>query len=110
LKNSKAPKHLSAASRQLWRVLVGEYAISDAAGLAVLEAGLEARDRMLQARKAIDCGGAVLRDRWGQAKPHPLLTVERDCRSQFLAAIKQLGFDVEPTRDRPGRPPAGGAR
>jgi glutathione S-transferase len=43
-------------------------------------------------------------DRFGQPKPHPLLATERDARAQFLAALKALNLDLEPLRDRVGRP------
>ena len=43
-------------------------------------------------------------DRFGQVKSHPLLSVERDSRAQYLAALKALNLDLEPLRDKPGRP------
>jgi P27 family predicted phage terminase small subunit len=98
------PKALSAEARAIWQQLASEYGISDAAGLHVLRVGLEAHDRMRAAQKAIEADGATVTDRWGQVKAHPLLSVERDARAQFLAAVKQLNFDLEPLRDRPGRP------
>jgi phage terminase small subunit len=59
---------------------------------------------MRDAQQTIREEGASTRDRWGQVKSHPLLTVERDARAQFLAAMRQLNFDLEPLRDKPGRP------
>jgi hypothetical protein len=44
-------------------------------------------------------------DRFDVMKPHPLLAAERDARSQFLQGLKSLNLDLEPLRDRPGRPP-----
>ena len=52
--------------------------------------------------------GQSTRDRFGQPKAHPLLTVERDSRSGMLAALKAMNLDMEPLNDRPGRP--GGSR
>ena len=107
MKNSTAPnppKGLSAEAKRLWRLLLEEYAIEDAGGLAVLSTGLEAFDRMRLAQKAIAKDGMTVTDRFGQAKAHPLLTVERDSRAQWMAALKALNLDLEPLHDRPGRP------
>ncbi len=103
-----APKTLSPESRGWWRKLTKEYGIDDAGGLLVLRTALEALDRMRDAQAQVREGGAMLEDRWGQKKPHPLLTVERDSRAQMLMALKQLNLDLEPLRDRAGRPSGGG--
>jgi len=95
---------LSAGARKLWRDLVGEYQLEDSAGTSILRAGLEAFDRMRGAQRAIAKDGLTVRDRWGQVKVHPCTTVERDSRAQFLAALRQLNLDLEPLRDRIGRP------
>lgn len=108
MKNSTSqpnpPKGLSAEAKRLWRQLLEEYAIEDAGGLAVLATGLEAFDRLRAAQKAIAAEGMTVTDRFGQHKAHPLLTVERDARAQWLAALKALNLDLEPLNDRPGRP------
>ncbi len=100
----KAPSHLSKKARELWREILREYEIDDPAGLAILKTAMEAWDRAREAREAIDREGPTYTDRFGCPKQHPLLTVERDSRSQFLQALKQLNLDLEPLRDR-GRPP-----
>jgi P27 family predicted phage terminase small subunit len=64
--------------------------------LAVLVVGLEALDRANAARDAIAAEGMTMADRFGQPRPHPLLTAETQARAQFLAAMKQLGLDYEP--------------
>src|SRR5262245_21772092 len=98
------PAGLSRESGEIWDQLIREYAISEAAGFHVLRVGLEAHDRMRQAQQAIDKDGPSVKDKFGQLRAHPLLAIERDSRAQFLAAMKQLNFDLEPLRDRPGRP------
>ena len=101
---------LSAEARALWRQLAKDYGLTDAAGQSILRVGLEAHDRMRECQQAIAKDGALLVDRFGQQKPHPLLAAERDARGQFLGAMRQLNFDVEPLRDGPGRPGGGRAR
>ncbi len=102
MKNSspKPPDHLSREARSLWRRLCDEYGISDAGGLAILAQAGEALDRLRVCQSQIAKDGPIIIDRFGQQKVHPLLSVERDCRSAFLAAIKALGLDIEPLKDR----------
>jgi P27 family predicted phage terminase small subunit len=102
---SKPPPHISAAAKKLWNAIFTEYSIEDAAGRAILRAALEAFDRSQAARKAINKDGMTITGRDGQVKSHPLLTVERDNRSAFLAGLKALNLDLEPLRDSAGRPP-----
>ena len=97
------PKHLSRESKALWRDIVAEYELEDSAGLALLGQACEALDRVRSAQAQIEKDGELVADRFGQLKPHPLLTSERDSRGQFLAALKALNLDLEPLRDRPTR-------
>lgn len=109
-RNSRPPGHLSKESKRLWREILEEYAIEDSAGLRILRTALEAYDRSQAARETIDGKngkdgeGMQVKDRFGQSKPHPLLTIERDARAGFLAGLKALNLDLEPLHDRPGRP------
>jgi len=95
---------LSAEAKRWWRRITAEYALDDEAGRLLLQTALEAFDRMRECQAAIGQDGAVVEDRFGQKKPHPALTAERDSRSQMLAALKQLNLDLEPLKNRPGRP------
>jgi hypothetical protein len=90
--------------QNLFKKLVHEYQIEDAGGLAILRTAIDAFDRMKKAKAQIDVEGMAIKDKWGQLKAHPLCAVERDSRSQFLAALKQLNFDIEPLKaiGRPG--------
>jgi phage terminase small subunit len=89
----RAPGHLSAARRRLWRSILSDWPISDSAHLAVLESALSALDRAEACRAAIAKTGLVVADRFNQVKPHPLLASERDARAGFLAGIRSLGLD-----------------
>lgn len=102
------PKHLSADARKWWRNIMAEYGLTDQPGLLLLQTALEAFDRMKSAAARIDADGEAIVDRWGQIKPHPLLTTERDSRSQMLMALKQLNLEIEPQHvARIGRPSTG---
>lgn len=92
------PRHLSAEARKLWAKLTADFVLDDAAGALLLQSACEAFDRLQEARKLIDKEGAVLRDRWGQAKAHAACGVERDARTQMHSALRLLKLapgDVE---------------
>ena len=88
------PKHLKEPERTLWTDLNAQFAFSDAASLAILASALEAHARSRRCREAIDTAGESVRDRFGQVKPHPLLSAERDARAAFLAAMRALNLDL----------------
>ncbi len=100
----RPPHHLSHEARRVWREIVAEYAIGDSGGLRILRVALEFFDRAQACRRAIEKDGMTVVDKFGQMKPHPLLPIERDSRAGFLNALKMLNLDLEPVRDRPGRP------
>lgn len=89
----KAPESLSKASQALWLSILKDWSINDAGHLQVLLEGLHALDRAERCRQQINAEGETTLDRFGQSKPHPLLSAERDSRSQFLTAFKALGLD-----------------
>lgn len=88
-----APGRLSPASRAFWRSIVAGYDL-ESHHLAILEAACDARDRMDQARTAIETDGAYISGRFGM-KAHPALAVERDSRTAMLRALRELGLDLE---------------
>ncbi len=89
----KPPAHLSRESKRLWAEIVKEYVFDDAASLSVLQTALEARDRLQECRERINKEGLTVLDRFGQTRPHPLLSAERDARSGVLQGFKMLGLD-----------------
>lgn len=104
-----APKNLSSEGKKLWEQILKEYDIQDAGGLSILKSVCESLDRIRECQEIIDKEGMTVMDRFNQTKAHPLLSVERDARSQFLQAIKTLNLDLEPLADAPGRPGGGKA-
>jgi P27 family predicted phage terminase small subunit len=86
----KPPTHLSAAAKALWLRLFNDYALEDAAGLLLLQSACEAYDRLQEARRILDKEGAIVKDRWQQAKPHPATGVERDARNQMHGALRLM--------------------
>jgi P27 family predicted phage terminase small subunit len=103
----RAPKSLSTPAKRWWRAIKAEFSIDDPGGLLVLTAAAEAFDRMKQAQALVDEQGLTVKDRFGQPKSHPAVVIERDARAQMLAALRDLRLDLEPLRDRHGRPAGG---
>lgn len=77
----------------MWRSIVTDYFVDDAAGLALLRVACEAFDRGEQARRIIKREGAVLKDRFGQRKQHPATLIERDAKTQMVAALRALKLE-----------------
>ena len=97
------PAHLSEDGLALWRGIQAEYTIEDAAGLELLRQAAEAADRIASVRRQIDELGELLMIR-GIPRVNPLCSVERDQRASLVRCIRNLNLDLEPLRDRPGRP------
>ncbi len=100
-----APDHLRDGGKAFFASVADEYAIADAAGLALLSRAAECVDRMAAAHAAIAEHGELVPDRYGGVKLNPACNLEKDARSGFLAAMRALNLDLEPLRDAPGRPP-----
>lgn len=91
--SSAAPDRLSTEAQQLWDRIMADYQIADQAGQLVLQAGLEAFDRLRQAQALLEADGLIVTDRYGQRKAHPATAIERDCRSAVLAAFRLLKLE-----------------
>jgi len=99
-----APKTLSPEARKRWRTVRDDFAISDSAGLLLLETAFEAFDLMRLAQKLVREEGATQVDGRGTIRAHPAVAIERDARSAMLSSLKALRLDLEPVGDI-GRPP-----
>lgn len=88
--SATVPKHLGRAGRELWRRVLEEFEITDAAGLALLQSACEARGRIEDARQAIDEHGVVVKDRFGELRPNPATAVETQARSAMVRALNAL--------------------
>jgi P27 family predicted phage terminase small subunit len=89
------PKHLKGASRQLWIRLRSDFNIEDGAGLVLLQAACEAFQRTQEARAMIEKEGAVIMDRFNQAKLHPAVIIEQNSRAQMISALRALKLAPE---------------
>jgi hypothetical protein len=92
----KPPAHLSLAARRLFSSVLALYEL-ERHDQAVLVKALEALDRAEACRQRIDAEGLTVASRFGELRPHPLLGAETAARHAFLAGMKQLALDFEPT-------------
>lgn len=99
------PAHLEAEGREFFEQVLSHYQLVDPAGIALLVRAAECLDRMRRAQALIAEHGELVTDRYGSLKANPACNVERDSRTGFLSAVRALNLDIEPPRDRPGRPP-----
>ena len=100
----KFKSHIRKESRAEVRRLAEEYGIEDAGGLLLLKTFADADTTERDAQDIVNVDGLTLTDRFEQIKSHPLLTTIRDARAQKMATLKALCLDLEPLKDRVGRP------
>ena len=98
---TRPPQHLSAESKRLWRSVLGDYEL-EKRHEASLSTALEALDRMRQAQAQLAEDGLTTVDRYGGVKARRAVVIERDSRTAFLRAMRELGLDLEaPATSRP---------
>jgi len=98
------PGHLSKASKAWFRLITADFRLEEWQ-LRTLTAAAESWDRMTQARELVAAEGITVDDRFGVAKVHPAVAVERDSRLSFLRCVRELALEVddEPAEVRPPR-------
>lgn len=88
---STAPEQLDKPEAELFSRIQSEYAITDAAGVALLTLACESSMCVRHCRERVAKDGLMT----DQGRSHPLLAVMRDAKNSFLACIRQLGLDTE---------------
>jgi P27 family predicted phage terminase small subunit len=98
-----APSHLSAEAKSWWGRVLKLYDLDDPA-LWILESACECWDAMRAAQGTVEREGSTFVDKHGQPRMHPACLLVRDYKAAWLRHVKQLGLDLEPLHDKPGRP------
>jgi hypothetical protein len=98
------PSILKTEGKKLWNDIQREYGIGDSGGLSHLETACRCMDDITKFRELVECDGALVPDRFGQLKPHPLISAIRDLESTKRQSLLALNLDVKPAK-APGRPP-----
>jgi phage terminase small subunit len=100
----KAAKHLKPATRK-WFAEVADRFDLEPHQFRLLQAAGEAWDRLCAARAAIDEHGLTYSDRYGNPRPRPEISIERDARIGFARLLRELGIDDAETPVAPGMAP-----
>jgi hypothetical protein len=98
------PKALRKAGNALWISIQELYRIDDPGGLSHLLTACRSEDDIARMRATVEKDGDTMEDRFKQKREHPLLAAIRGAEGVKRAALKSLNLDIEPLRDRPGRP------
>jgi hypothetical protein len=101
------PDSLGPDGQSLWRRILAEFQIEDAAGREVLAQCCHAADLAVRLRQLVDEDGAVVRTKSG-LKENPAARLELTARAFICRTLGKLGVLSEPLRDGPGRPPTFG--
>ena len=100
LRPDKPPKHLSPEAKRIWKQMNGTW-VFEPDSLLVLRVGLEAFDRLQDARVTLDAEGLTVTNKTaaGESKTlkHPALEAEKNARSGFLQAMRLLGLEQDPS-------------
>lgn len=105
------PGHLRPDTKRWLRQVLADFDL-ESQDFRVLVRTAEAWDRGEQAREIIAAEGLTIADRYGVAKAHPAVAIERDARLHFFRGIRELslaGGDV-PEAPRMARTPDYGRR
>jgi phage terminase small subunit len=100
---SKPPTGYTPEARRFWRQVLAGWDL-DPPSLVILDSACRALVRVRQAQELIVKEGLISKDRFGQAKAHPAVQIERDSKQTLLRNLRALSLDLEPLHDRPGRP------
>jgi phage terminase small subunit len=102
----KPPVGLSTEAQRLFHETCQQYALDDAPSLTLLACACRSLDRLRIAEKIVEQEGAIVRDRFGQWKPHPCAR-RIDCEiSNLQRSLRELGISLAPATNNT-RPPEG---
>jgi len=85
---------LNERARAVWGVVTREWLL-DPASVELLRSACESMTRSDEAAAIVSREGQVVRDRWGQARPHPAAIAERDHRAAAARCLQALGVVLE---------------
>jgi len=100
----KAADFLKKPTRVWVNELTREYLFEER-HIRVLNLAAGAWDRLDDIREILGREGYQVTDRFGIAKPHPLLAEERAQKRTFAALLRELGLDLEKAGEPPRLPP-----
>ena len=103
-KQPRADAKWCSSAKILWASVLGGYVL-EVHHREILKAACVELTRGDTAKKIIDADGPVIQDRFGVAKEHPAVAIERNAHTTFLRLLRELGLDVAPAESRGPRRP-----
>ncbi len=91
------------SAKKFWKTVHQSYEVDEPQTIALLTAACQQLHRADEAKVAVDADGAILKDRFGQERPHPGIDVERKAHMAFLRLARELGLDIEVPAETRGR-------
>lgn len=98
------PDHLSEATKAWWRGIIERHNL-EPHQLRTLQAAAESWDRYQQAREALAETGLSYVDSKDMIRARPEVAIERDARTSYLRALRELKLDAEPPKPLSSRQP-----
>ena len=100
LRADKPPRHLTKEAKRIWKQICSTWELKDSPdALLILRTGLEAFDRLQQARSVLDVDGVTIihTTAAGEEKimKHPALEAEKSARGGLLQAFRMLGLEFD---------------
>jgi phage terminase small subunit len=96
---SEPPAHLRPETKAWWQSIITEQDIQPHQ-LRTLLCAAEAWDRKEEARAALNEHGLSYVDDRGMIRQRPEVAVERDSRTAYLRAMRELKLDAEPPKEK----------
>ena len=100
LRADKPPKSLSNEAKRIYKQITDTWDMAESPdALLILKTGLEAYDRLQQAKKTLDESGPFIETKTAAGEPrflkHPALEAEKNARAGLLQAFRMLGLEFE---------------
>ena len=102
-KPPKIPNYLTEPTRKWCREILSTWQL-EPHHLRTLFAAAKSYDRATEARIILDKAGLTFEDRFGQVRPRPETTIERDSLMLFAKLMRELNLDCEVPPELP-KPP-----
>ena len=100
LSPDRPPKGLSKDAKRIWKQICSTWDLAESPdALLILRTGLEAFDRLQQARAVLDTEGVTITNVTEKGEEriqkHPALEAEKSARGGLLQAFRMLGLEFD---------------
>lgn len=86
----KLPK----TGKQLEKLLINAYGITEGGALAFVAIASEALDSAIKAEKLVEEHGRLIKGDRSVLRANPMLNVARDCRNRLITALGKMNMEL----------------